>query len=478
MLLPLHHVIRGAGALCLAAAWACARAADAVPPPVAQELARQGLPASALAFQVTPLSPELPRHAWQAGRLFNPASAMKQVTTLAALDALGPAYRWTTALYGDGAGNLYLRGGGDPNLDWERLGGMLRELRMKGIATIAGDLVLDRSLFAPARPDVAAPPFDDTPDAAYNVVPDALNVSDYLVTYTLSSNTTAVAVRTTPPLDGVTVVNRLIPNDTPCTGWQAGWRRPRVERDAGGAVRIVLEGGFPRDCTASIDLATLERDLYLERLVRALWRELGGQWSGRVREDRTPAGAALLAARQFETLGETIRTVNKRSDGVKARLVYLTLGATANDAPGVPTLEGARRRVLDWVAVQGVDPAGIVIENGSGLSRIERISPAQLSALLRAAVASPWYPEFAASLPVAGLDGTMRKRLEDLPAPSGARLKTGTLRDAAALSGYVRDRAGRDWIVAAFVNDPRLEDGRSVLDSLIRWVAAGGAGEP
>lgn len=443
--------------------------------PVQQELARQQLPASALGFQVLPLAPNLPAHAVQAERSFNPASNMKLVTTLAALDALGPAWRWTTALYGDGAGNLYLRGGGDPNLGWERLQSMLRQLRNRGVATIAGDLVLDRSLFAPARLDTGAPPFDDTPDAAYNVIPDALNISDYLVNYTLASSGAAVAVQTTPPLDAVTVVNRLVPVDAPCADWQDGWRRPRVEHDAGGAVRIVLDGPFPRNCKASVGLATLERDLYVERLVRALWREMGGQWTGRVREGAVPPTAELLVERQFETLGETIRTVNKLSDGVKARLVYLTLGATAEGA-GLPTLERARRRVLGWVAAQGVDPAGIVIENGSGLSRIERISPAQLAALLRASAAHPWYPEFAASLPIAGLDGTLRRRMKDLPAPALARLKTGTLRDVAALSGFVRDRKGRDWVVTAFVNDPQADRGPAVVDSLIRWVADGAEG--
>jgi len=479
MSIPIHRLV---SAVCMAFACICVQAADSLPPQVMQALADQGLPASALGFQVLPVRGAAPRHEAQAERAFNPASNMKQVTTLAALDMLGPAWRWTTSMYADGvinsgtlAGKLYLRGGGEPNLGWERLGGMLRTLRNRGINTIGGDLVLDRSLFAPTRTDIDTPPFDDTPDAAYNVIPDALTVSDYLISYTLSSDATATTVQTTPPLDGVTVVNGLTPTDAPCADWEAGWRRPRVE-EAGGAVRIVLDGAFPRNCNASISLATLERDAYVERLVRALWRELGGRWTGRVREGRVPPGATLLLERQFETLGETIRTVNKQSDGVKARLLYLTLGATALENAGLPTLERARRRVLKWVVAQGVDPAGIVIENGSGLSRLERISPAQLSELLRASVASSWYPEFAASLPIAGIDGTLKRRLKDLP--GSARLKTGTLRDVGALSGFVRDQQGRDWIVTAFVNHPQLESGAQVVDSLIRWVAAGGAGEP
>jgi D-alanyl-D-alanine carboxypeptidase/D-alanyl-D-alanine-endopeptidase (penicillin-binding protein 4) len=382
---------------------------------------------------------------------------------------------------GELKGDLYLRGGGDPNLSWERVGGMLRSLRNGGIVSIAGDLVLDRTLFQPTRLDIGAPPFDDTPDASYNVIPDALALSDYLVTYTLSSDGSRVAVQATPPLSGVAVLNRMTLNDLPCRDWRAAWRQPRVEEEEGGAVRIVLDGSFPRDCNRSVELHTLERDLYFERLVRALWEEMGGQWRGRAREGKVPVGATVLVERQFETLAETVRDINKDSHAVKARMVYLALGATAAGGGAVqPTLERARRRVIDWIAAQGVDSADIVIENGAGLSRIERLSPAQLSALLKSAAAGRWFPEFVASLPIVALDGTMKNRLKDSAAAGNARLKTGTLRDVAALAGYVRDRRGQDWIVTAFVNDPQAGDGRgrAVLDQLILWVAEGSAAAP
>ncbi len=458
-----------------------AQAADAVPPVVVQELARQDLPADALSYRIEAVGVKpAVAHALSDGRPVNPASAMKLVTTLAALDILGPAHRWTTSVLADARpdngtlhGNLYLLGGGEPNLSWQRLGALLRTLRGSGILTIGGDLVLDRALFQPARPDAGAPPFDDTPDASYNVIPDALTVSDYLLTYTLSADASSVAVQTTPPLAGVRVQNELTLDERPCADWRDSWRQPAVQMEAGGGVRIVLSGAFPRNCKASVDLHTLDRDLYVERLVRALWQEMGGQWSGRVREGRVPSKAVVLAERQFETLAETVRTINKSSHAVKARLVYLALGA-AGASLEQPTRERARRRVLDWIAAQRVDRTGIVIDNGSGLSRDERLSPAQLAALLQSAAASRWYPEFAASLPIVALDGTMRNRLKGTPAEGNARLKTGTLRDVAALAGYVRDIRGQDWAVTAFVNDPQADKGRAVLDALVRWVAEGG----
>lgn len=469
--------------LCLIlAVFLAASHAAAMPPVVQQELARQGIPGDALSYRIEALAGG-PVDGFGERRALNPASTMKLVTTLAALDTLGPAHRWTTAMLADAKlengelkGDLYLLGGGDPNLSWERLGGMLRSLRHSGIVSIGGDLVLDRTLFQPTRLDIGAPPFDDMPDASYNVIPDALALSDYLVTYTLSSDASTVAVQATPPLSGVSVLNRMTLNDLPCKDWRETWRQPRVE-EQGALVRIVLDGSFPRDCSKAVDLHTLDRDLYIERLVRALWEEMGGRWRGRAREGKVPARAAVLVERQFETLAETVRAINKDSHAVKARMVYLTLGATARGSAGLPTLERARRRVLDWIAAQGVNTAGIVIENGSGLSRIERLSSAQLSALLKSAAAGRWFPEFSASLPIVALDGTMKNRLKASPAAGNARLKTGTLRDVAALAGYVRDRRGQDWIVTAFVNDPQAGEGRgrAVLDRLILWVAEGNA---
>lgn len=468
--------------LCAACVIATAQAGNVLPPAVTQELARQELPLTALSFQIEPVAgPSGAAHTLAERSMRSPASTIKLVTTLAALDALGPAYRWTTSMLTDGPpgdgelkGNLYLQGGGEPNLTWERVGGMLRALRNSGIVTIGGDLILDRTLFEPARTDLGLPPFDDTPDAWYNVIPDALTISDYLITYTLSANASRMTVQTTPPLAGVVVDNQLTLNDLPCEDWRETWRQPLVHKGEHGAVRIVLTGAFPRNCMKIVDLGSLDRNLYTERLVRALWREMGGQWNGIAREGMVPAGATRLLARQFDTLADTVRAINKSSHAVKARMLYLTLGATSSTAPGQPTLERARQRVMNWIATQGVDPAGIVIENGSGLSRTEQISTGQLSALLKASVRNRWYPEFVSSLPIVALDGTMKNRMLATSAASNARLKTGSLRDVTALAGFVRDVNGKDCVVAAFINDPQAAKGRAVLDRLMLWVSEGG----
>jgi D-alanyl-D-alanine carboxypeptidase/D-alanyl-D-alanine-endopeptidase (penicillin-binding protein 4) len=135
------------------------------------------------------------------------------------------------------------------------------------------------------------------------------------------------------------------------------------------------------------------------------------------------------------------------------------------------TAQAADVKIRAWLLEHGLDLEGLVLENGSGLSRIERLRPSQLAAVLRLALASRWAPEFLASLPIASVDGSMRKRLGGMPLEARARLKTGTLRDVSAVAGYVHDDMGRDLIVVAILNDPRAtrEVGHPILDALLGW---------
>jgi D-alanyl-D-alanine carboxypeptidase/D-alanyl-D-alanine-endopeptidase (penicillin-binding protein 4) len=113
------------------------------------------------------------------------------------------------------------------------------------------------------------------------------------------------------------------------------------------------------------------------------------------------------------------------------------------------------------------------MENGSGLSRVERISAASLAALLQAAWGSPVMPEFIASLPIVGLDGTMRRRLKNDDVTGRAHIKSGLLSDARAMAGYVLDRSGRRQVVVMLVNDANAHQAQPAMDALLRWVYDG-----
>jgi D-alanyl-D-alanine carboxypeptidase/D-alanyl-D-alanine-endopeptidase (penicillin-binding protein 4) len=206
-------------------------------------------------------------------------------------------------------------------------------------------------------------------------------------------------------------------------------------------------------------------------MVRQLWAELGGTLGPGDAEAAAPPGAVVLATHRGRPLAEVLRGVMKSSDNALTRLIYLQLGAQAAQG-GEPTLAAAERVVRNWFSAHGIDDRGLVLDNGSGLSRTERISAAQLAGLLRAGQRGAQAPELLATLPVAGLDGTLSRRLKDGPATGKARLKTGTLRDAVGLAGYVPDASGKPWVFVALLNHPEAAaKGRPVLDALVEWVA-------
>lgn len=457
------------------------QAQGTLPDEVSAALRAAQLDASALGAVVMPLQGGAPRLAHLEQRAMAPASTMKLVTSLVALEELGPIFRWRTQLLSQSdikgstlRGPLYLRGGGDPNLNWDSLRTLFRNLRAQGVRRLEGDLILDRSFFQPTRPDVGAPAFDETPDAYYNVIPDALLLNGNLIEFVIESGQRKGVVRTQPPLDRVRFDARFALTDSKCEAWDDDWDPPRIERRAGGNTIVLLRGAFPRNCKSTTRLSLLDRNLYIERFVRAFWNELGGSWQGRAHDGLTPPDARLLLERNSSTLAEAIRPVNKVSDNAMARTLYLTLGTLLpTEGRSDNTFQNAEAAVKAWFAKRGIADDGLVLENGSGLSRLERISARQLAALLQVGAASTWFAEYASSLPIVALDGSMRKRLLQTAAAGRARIKTGTLRDASAVAGYVRDQAGQDWIVVGIVNHPEAKKGRAALDALINWVAKG-----
>ncbi len=460
--------------------------ADPLPEAVTQALRDAGLPAAALAASVQPAAANAPRWQHQGQRLMQPASTMKLVTSVVALDRLGPNHRGFTALrsaapqQGDLLqGDLVLKGGADPDFGLPQLWALLAELRLQGIREIGGDLIIDRTLFMPARMDLDVSMFDDAPEFEYNVIPDALHLNASLMPLELASDDTRLLVRGMPPLPGISFdAAGVSVVDQPCQNWGAGWQTPDMA-PRGNGFHITFRGSFPKQCKRRVGLQLIERNALVERLVRVVWQSLGGSWTGVVREGVASADARELARRNARPWGELLRHMNKTSDNAWARLLFLQLGlkatAAAPGAPATPTLEGARRDALAWFAEQGIDATGLVLDNGSGLSRSERISPAQMVALLKVAHAGKRAPELLMSLPVAGEDGGLRIRPGSALSASAARLKPGSLRNVAALAGYVTDAQGQLWVVAAMLNHDDARKGWPALHALMEWVAMGGA---
>ncbi len=455
-------------------------ASKALPAELQQAMKEAGLPESALGLVAFPLHARGTGPRVQADVAMQPGSTMKLVTAVVALEQLGANSRGRTDLLiadtpqGDVLpGPLYLRGGADPDLDWPALWLMLRQLREQGLREIRGGLVVDRSLFNPARPELGAPPFDEAPEFPYNVIPDALNLNGSLLQYEFSADAQALRARSSPVWHGLQVdasTVRLAP-ERACKDWEQGWLPPRVRQLPGGQVLLQLQGEFPANCQQRQALNLLDRQWMTAQLLRQFWRELGGEISGPDLEAATPANAELRASHQGRPLAEAMRGMMKQSDNALTRLVYLQLGSRVA-APGQATREAAAAQVQAWFAAKGLDSSGLVMDNGSGLSRSERIKPTQLAALLAVAWDGPQAPELLNSLPIAGVDGTMRRRLKGTAAEGHARLKTGTLRDVTALAGYAFDAQHKPWVLVAIVNDAAAgAKGRAVLDAAVEWVA-------
>lgn len=468
-------------------AWLPAAQAQ-LPQPVAQSLAAANIPQDAMGVLVLRGDTALVSHF--AERHMQPASTIKLVTTLVGLEHLSPVFRGRTELRsaarlaGDTLpGDLVLRGGADPDLSGEVLANMLQALRNQGIRKIDGRLILDRQLFNPARTDIGLPPFDEAPDSYYNVIPDALLVNKNMLLLDMRSNGQQVQLAMQPALDRVTIESAFTLINADCARWEDGWKQPQVIREAGGNIRIVLRGTFPRNCVRSNSINVLDRQDYVDRLFRLTWKNLGGEITGETLDGVTPPDTRLLAEHVSRALPEVVRDINKPSDNALARTLFLSLGSLETDViagsrplPGTVETTAARaeQQVRFWMRRQGINDAGLVIENGSGLSRIERISPLQMAGLLQAGLRSKWAPEFQASLPIAGMDGTLRRRLKDSPAVERARLKTGGLKNVMALAGYVPDATGQMCVVVAIVNSDLAGQSRPALDALIDWVARSG----
>ena len=459
-----------------------------LPAAVARLMAAADIPAGALALVVAPAAGG-ERHAEQAAeRPMQPGSTLKLLTTLVGLEQLGPAWRARTRLLAAGPirdgvldGDLVLQGEGDPDLSWQALQEMLQRARQRGLVEVRGALVLDRSAFRPARLDQGEPPFDESPEAPYNVIPDALLVNGNLLRVELFADDRGLQVVPLTPLAGLRVTHEMVLVDGDCSSWDQGWRAPQLRPPGRGRLMdVVLRGSWPLNCDRAVEFNVIERDDYIGRLVRGLWTGLGGRWRGPVRVGTAPADATLLAEHSSRPLAELVRAINKPSDNVLSRLLLLAIGRAAPGLPTDTTLQRAERAVRGWLRSKGIADEGLVLDNGSGLSRSERISPAQLEAVLRAGLASRWAPEFLASLPIVGVDGSMRNRLPGSPAAGAARLKTGTLRNVASLAGTMTDAAGQPLLVVASINHEALEPRqlRAVLDGLIDWVARSRFGAP
>lgn len=452
-----------------------AQAADkAMPAEVARAWAKTGLPKSAMSMVIEEVGGS--RLAGVNAAAFkNPASVMKLVTTWAALSELGPDFVWRTALLvndnakvsDDGvlSGPVYLRATGDPLILLEDLWRLMREMRFRGIKQIS-DIVIDRSAFAEVAIDPGA--FDGRPDRPYNASPDAFMVGFGALRLVFTPDLQAKRWRAfvDPPIDGVDIDSSIKYLDGNCR------RGPRVGIrmvEQGDEVRFRVDGEAYGAC-GEFDFYRLafDQQAFAARALRSMWTELGGIMTGQVKAGQTPDNAMPIAAHQSPPLAEVIRLVNKRSNNVMTRVLMLTLGAQFGPRPA--STESSAEVVKQILTRQGIELGQTVIDNGSGLSRDARISADVMADLLQHAWRSPTMPEFVSSMAILGVDGTLKRRLRNNDARGYANMKTGALKNARAIGGYVLSQSGKRYVFVSLVNHPQAYKARQFENAVMDWL--------
>ncbi|MBL8513577.1 MAG: D-alanyl-D-alanine carboxypeptidase/D-alanyl-D-alanine-endopeptidase [Betaproteobacteria bacterium] len=451
-----------------------------LPAVVSDILARAQIPQESVALLVKDTSAAQAAVSFNADKPMNPASVIKLLTTYAALEMLGPAATWktevlTTVADAKGptlAGDLVFKGSGDPKFSAERLEKLLKQLIDRGINNLRGDLVLDTALFEPITHDPAT--FDGEPLKAYNAGPDALMLQGKAVRFGFAPrfDGNGVAVWAEPRLSQLEIVNRLKLTEGACGDW-----RNRIVLDVRTPeptqLKVAFMGNYPKSCAEQAwSIAALDHARFFGGAFAKTWSTLGGIWQGAVKLAATPADAKPLAMTESAPLAEIVRDINKFSNNPMARQLYLNLSA---DGVAPASVARSTERVREWLTRKGIAAPELIVENGSGLSRTERISANTLAALLGAAWKSSVMPEFISSMPVLGADGTFRRRLKSDPVAGQAHVKGGTLNDVRAIAGYVLDIQGRRWIVAFMIQHPNAGLAQNAQDALLKWVAQGDA---
>jgi len=483
-------------AIALTLGASAASAAPPMPSGVTAALRTSGLPTSSFGIDIRPVDAgdDDALFALNAEQDFLLASTTKLVTSLAALDLLGPDHRWRTGAAATGpvangrlSGDLVISGGA-VGLTAAELLRWFKQMRAQGLGEIGGNIVLDHVALLHERDPAQAP--TTAVESQPNGPPDpkTYNVGKLMVSVKPASGERAAVVVKPRPAN-VVVVNDVFMGGG-CGAW-ARWRS--AEETRGGApLQLWVRGRWDKNCGAE-DIAYVKPPENVRlapelgaapappvpapRLVAELWAEAGGKLRGRVVEGGEGAGARRAGSERWSSevatpLVEVMREMNKTSNNAAARSVLLSLGSDAPARPG--KLSAAQAKVRSWLRAQGLADGDIHVDEGSGQSRAERGKPRALVQLLVNAWRGGASQAFVDSLPIAGVDGTLRHRMRSGSASGQAFLKTGTLSDTRALAGYVRGKSGRVYAVAAIVTHPQAAKGTPALDALIEWVAREG----
>jgi D-alanyl-D-alanine carboxypeptidase/D-alanyl-D-alanine-endopeptidase (penicillin-binding protein 4) len=451
----------------------------ALPINVQEALSKAQLPADSVAIVVQPVDGGAPIISHNGAKAMNPASVMKLVTTYAALEALTPAYRWKTEVYRNGTlnqgvldGDLIIKGYGDPALNITEFWRLLQQVQQQGIRQVKGNLILDLSVYAPEVSQ--RPVLDDEPWRAYNANPSALLLNGRNTSFRFSvantGNKPTVQISQEFELPQIRVINAMQIRKGACNDWRSDLRYSITPQADG--VTVAFSGTLPDQCDERyLELSVLSDTQYVFFSFKKLWAQLGGQFNGQLVLAPATDANTLVTTWLSPPLDSVVRDINKWSNNVMARQLLLTIALEAGFTPADEA--GAVLALKQVLRQRGLQFPELVLENGSGLSRIERVSAEHLAQLLVTAWQRPVMPVLMASMPILGLDGTTKKRLAESASKGMAYLKTGSLEGVSSIAGYVQDMAGKRYVLVVIANHARASAVRAVQDALLKQLIEG-----
>ncbi len=384
-------------------------------------------------------------------KLFHPASNMKIITTAAALKKLGVNFKFKTEVLvdtpgiADGkiAGNLYLKGGGDPDLTSDDLRKMIQNLKEQGITEIEGDLICDERYFDELF--LGSGWMWDDASCWECAAISALSVNDNCVEVHLQPAPVIgekPIVTICPATNYVKIDNQGITVDSLDTLQQ---QKFKIEREWIHPSNVIhIEGGIANNIPEVIQVIDIrEPALYTGTLFRELLTDADIKFSGTVKKGVTSTNAISLITYWSKPLSLIVYNTNKESDNLSAELILKTMGAEKKNPPG--TSRKGITVINEYLHEIGQDSSRFRLADGSGVSRYNLVSPELLVAILKDMYHdSKVQAEFKSSLPIAALDGTLKKRMKDSPAAGNLRAKTGSLSDVSTLSGYATSADGEN----------------------------------
>ena len=436
-------------ALSLAPAPAFAASAAEIGPKVDALIQRLAPPEAHVGVSVVRFGTGEVVYAREANKLFTPASLQKLATASAALGLMGATRRFTTRVMsaapvesGVLKGDLVLKGEGDPMLEAPDLEKLAASLRAQGVREVAGDLVGDATVFSPEGRNPAGWAWDDL-DAGYGATASGLTLHRNAVTVSVAAGPRGgdpVKIDITPPTNYLQLRNAA---RTLASGEQ-GTLGFGLERFAPGSWQEALNvrGGLTAGAAAETEqLAVADPARFTLTVFKEALGRQGVALRGPPRLGAAPANARTIAAHASPPLADVAREMLKDSDNLLAETVLLHLGIKGKGGPGtwekgLATLRGFLERA-GWAA------DSYRLSDGSGLSRYNAVSPAQLTRLLGYLPSQRLaYPAFLIGLPVAGVDGTLARRLAGPGTRGRLRAKTGTMSGVSGLAGYLETQDG------------------------------------